>query len=145
MRSLREIADMNVSVPALQREYPETLAVTTLDSDAYLAALDGRAVFRDAVVALMDEHRLDAIAYPASRTVAAAIGDEERQKPFQCIAAGFGGLPAIAIPIGFDPDGLPVGLELLGRPFAERTLIAMSAGFEARTRHRRMPPTAPPL
>jgi amidase len=42
-------------------------------------------------------------------------------------------------------DGLPAGLELMGRPFAEETLIALAAGYEAHTHHRLLPPTTPPL
>ena len=35
--------------------------------------------------------------------------------------------------------------ELMGRPFAEPTLIAVAAGYEAHTNHRVLPPTTPPL
>ncbi|MBE9125060.1 MULTISPECIES: amidase [unclassified Coleofasciculus] len=41
------------------------------------------------------------------------------------------GLPAIAIPTGFDTRGLPVGVQLVGRPAAEATLIALAAQLEA--------------
>jgi amidase len=41
------------------------------------------------------------------------------------------GQPAIAIPTGFTPDGLPVGVQLVGRPGDETTLIALAAQLEA--------------
>ncbi len=41
------------------------------------------------------------------------------------------GQPAIAIPGGFDPNGLPVGVQLVGRPAAESTIIALAAQLEA--------------
>ncbi|MBW4545440.1 MAG: amidase [Symplocastrum torsivum CPER-KK1] len=41
------------------------------------------------------------------------------------------GLPAIAIPTGFDTNGLPVGVQLVGRPAAEATIIALAAQIEA--------------
>jgi amidase len=42
------------------------------------------------------------------------------------------GLPAIALPTGFDhATGLPVGVQLVGRPAAEATLIALAAQLEA--------------
>jgi amidase len=41
------------------------------------------------------------------------------------------GQPAIAIPAGFDPRGLPVGVQIVGRPAAEPTLIALAAQIEA--------------
>jgi amidase len=41
------------------------------------------------------------------------------------------GQPAIALPTGFDEMGLPIGVQLVGRPAAERTLIAIAAQLEA--------------
>ncbi|MEP0869388.1 amidase [Trichocoleus desertorum AS-A10] len=41
------------------------------------------------------------------------------------------GQPAIAIPTGFDPRGLPMGVQIVGRPAAESTLIALAAQIEA--------------
>lgn len=41
------------------------------------------------------------------------------------------GLPAIALPAGFDDRGLPVGIQLVGKPAAEATLIALAAQLEA--------------
>jgi len=116
---------------------------TSLETDAYRASIANRPVFRDAVVALMDEHDLDAIVYPESTQAAPLIGNDT--PPWDCWSAPHGGLPALSVPIGFTADGLPVGIELMGRPFAEETLIAMAAGYEAHTDHRRLPSTTPPL
>lgn len=41
------------------------------------------------------------------------------------------GQPGISVPMGFDADGLPVGVQLVGRPAAETTLIALAAQLEA--------------
>jgi Asp-tRNA(Asn)/Glu-tRNA(Gln) amidotransferase A subunit family amidase len=114
-----------------------------LDTATYRSAIEGRAVFRDAVVALMDEQDLDAIFYPASPNGAEQVGAD--QQPYDCSSASYGGLPAMVVPAGFTSEGLPVGFELMGRPFAEPTLIAMAAGYEAHTDHRILPPTTPPL
>ncbi len=143
VRSLREIVDSNVVTPAVGGFLFDLVAVPSLDTDAYRAALKGRRRFRDAVVALMDEHDLDAIAYPASSSPAALIGGDP--SPFNCESAAYGGLPAMVVPAGFSSRGLPIGLELMGRPFAEPTLIAIAAGYETHTNHRRLPPTTPPL
>jgi aspartyl-tRNA(Asn)/glutamyl-tRNA(Gln) amidotransferase subunit A len=40
------------------------------------------------------------------------------------------GLPAISLPCGFDRDGLPIGLQLAGRPFDEMTLIRAAEAYE---------------
>lgn len=46
------------------------------------------------------------------------------------VAPNFLGLPAITVPVGFDKDGLPIGLQLIGRPWAEATLIRLAAAIE---------------
>lgn len=47
-----------------------------------------------------------------------------------CPAFNATGQPAIAIPTGFTPDGLPIGVQLIGRPAAEATLISLAAQLE---------------
>jgi aspartyl-tRNA(Asn)/glutamyl-tRNA(Gln) amidotransferase subunit A len=43
------------------------------------------------------------------------------------------GLPSLAVPCGFDGDGLPVGMQLIGRPFDEARLFRIGAAFQAAT------------
>jgi Asp-tRNA(Asn)/Glu-tRNA(Gln) amidotransferase A subunit family amidase len=117
--------------------------VKTLDTDAYRGALLGRDEFREAVVAVMDEEDLDAVAYPVSPRTAAPIGGS--QEHWDCETSAIAGVPAMVVPAGFTSDGLPVGLELVARPFDEATLISIAAGYEAKTLHRMLPPTTPPL
>jgi Asp-tRNA(Asn)/Glu-tRNA(Gln) amidotransferase A subunit family amidase len=112
---------------------------------AYQHALDERASLRHDIETLMDDRNLDALAYPISATTALPLGDSEGAGHSDCAAAAVAGLPAMAVPAGFTSDGLPVGLELLGRAFDEATLISIAAGYEAHTDHRRLPPTTPPL
>jgi aspartyl-tRNA(Asn)/glutamyl-tRNA(Gln) amidotransferase subunit A len=53
------------------------------------------------------------------------------------------GQPAISVPCGFTKAGLPIGLQLVGRPFDEATLFRAAAAFEAATDwHLRTPPIA---
>jgi len=53
--------------------------------------------------------------------------------------------PAISVPGGFYADGLPIGVEFLGRPFAEGLLLRAAYDYEQTTHHRRPPATAPAL
>jgi aspartyl-tRNA(Asn)/glutamyl-tRNA(Gln) amidotransferase subunit A len=60
----------------------------------------------------------------------------------RCLAPfNYLGLPALSVPAGFTARGLPVGLQLVGRPFAEARLLATAAAFQGLTDwHRRAPP-----
>jgi len=51
------------------------------------------------------------------------------------------GFPAITVPCGFSDDGLPIGLQLVGRPFDEETVLRAAHAYEQATEwHRRRPP-----
>ena len=50
-------------------------------------------------------------------------------------------LPALALPCGFSKDGLPISLQIVGRPFDEATVLAAGHAYEQATDwHRRRPP-----
>jgi aspartyl-tRNA(Asn)/glutamyl-tRNA(Gln) amidotransferase subunit A len=53
------------------------------------------------------------------------------------------GLPALAVPAGFNANGLPIGMQLVGRSFDETTLLAIGAAFQRATDyHEKVPPAA---
>jgi Asp-tRNA(Asn)/Glu-tRNA(Gln) amidotransferase A subunit family amidase len=141
--SLAEIVAGGDYHPAIGGALQRALAVATLDTADYRDSLRRRDVVRDTIVAFMDDNDLDALAYPTIRQPAAPIGAQ--QSGSNCGTASVGGLPAIVLPAGFTSSGLPVGLELMGRPFSETTLIAIASGYEAHTDHRMLPPTTPPI
>jgi aspartyl-tRNA(Asn)/glutamyl-tRNA(Gln) amidotransferase subunit A len=43
------------------------------------------------------------------------------------------GLPAISVPCGFDPNGMPIGLQLVARPFAEAPLLRVAEAYQRDT------------
>jgi aspartyl-tRNA(Asn)/glutamyl-tRNA(Gln) amidotransferase subunit A len=47
------------------------------------------------------------------------------------ISVNLAGLPGISIPCGFTGSGLPIGLQLIGRPFDEAGLLAVAHAYEA--------------
>ena len=143
VRSLDDILTMDIPGKPGRRLRSFDVATGLTTSPRHREAVQGREPFRDAVIELMDEHDLDAIAYPTSRGIARPVG--KSQNAYDCWSAAYAGAPAITIPTGFTSKGLPVGLELMGRPFDERTLIAIAAGYQAHTKHRLLPPATPPL
>src|SRR5579864_4580838 len=56
-------------------------------------------------------------------------------------AGNLAGLPALSLPCGF-ADGMPIAIQLVGRPFTENTLLAIGKAFQEHTNwHRRRPPS----
>jgi Asp-tRNA(Asn)/Glu-tRNA(Gln) amidotransferase A subunit family amidase len=113
------------------------------ETEAYAAAREARAGLRAALLGTLDRERLDAIVYPTMRVEPTRIPGG--QSGSNCAPSAQSGLPAISIPAGFTENELPVGVELLGRPFDDQRLVAMAYAFEQSSNLRRIPPTTPPL
>jgi aspartyl-tRNA(Asn)/glutamyl-tRNA(Gln) amidotransferase subunit A len=85
---------------------------------------------------------IDAILTPATPSAAFAIGEKGRADPVEMylndiftVTVNMAGLPGISVPGGLDAQGLPLGLQLVGRPFAEETLFALGAVIERAAGH----------
>ncbi len=103
----------------------------------YLKAQQVRTLIRrDFERALAD---VDAVAVPTSPTPAFKLG-ERADDPLQMylgdiftVGAPLAGLPAVSVPCGFTPNGLPVGLQFTGRAWDEATLLRLADGYERAT------------
>ena len=90
--------------------------------------------------------RVDAIITPTAPTTAFKIG-EKTQDPLQMylsdiytISINLAGLPALSLPCGFDSDGLPIGMQIIGKHFAEPTILGVAYSYEQSTDwHKRKP------
>jgi aspartyl-tRNA(Asn)/glutamyl-tRNA(Gln) amidotransferase subunit A len=69
------------------------------------------------------------------------LGKEVRWFEYGTVNLGnITGFPAATVPCGFDSRGLPVGLQIYGRPFEEERVLAFAHGYEQTTEwHRRRP------
>ena len=143
VRSLADVLAKGVIHPSLETAFRRSNEITTLDSDEYRAIVARNARLRDALVKLMDDRRVVALVYPTLRRTSAKIG--EPQQGGNCAASAATGLPAITVPAGFADDGMPVGVEFLGRPFSETDLLKLAFSYEQQTHHRRPPALTPPL
>jgi aspartyl-tRNA(Asn)/glutamyl-tRNA(Gln) amidotransferase subunit A len=81
---------------------------------------------------------IDAILTPATPSAAFGIGDEDMNadpvkmylNDIFTVTVNMAGLPGIAVPAGKDGRGLPLGLQIIGRPFDEETLFAAARVIE---------------
>jgi hypothetical protein len=116
-----------------------------LTSDDYKRRLAARDALAQAASKAMDVNRVEALAYPVTRRIAPILASGGNQIGSNAGLSAQTGLPAISVPAGFTAGGFPVGIEMLGRAFAEPTLIALAYSFEQSTRRRRPPPDLPSL
>jgi aspartyl-tRNA(Asn)/glutamyl-tRNA(Gln) amidotransferase subunit A len=80
--------------------------------------------------------RCDIIATPVAPTTAFKIG-EKTADPLQMylsdiftISVNLAGLPAISLPCGYDGRGMPIGLQIIGAPFGEETILSAADAYE---------------
>jgi aspartyl-tRNA(Asn)/glutamyl-tRNA(Gln) amidotransferase subunit A len=93
--------------------------------------------------------RCDAIVTPTSPTTAFRLGEKVTDplamylSDIFTISVNLAGLPGLSLPCGFDRGGLPIGLQIVGRPFDEQTVLQTAYAYEQATEwHRRLPPPA---
>jgi Asp-tRNA(Asn)/Glu-tRNA(Gln) amidotransferase A subunit family amidase len=102
--------------------------------------------FRNAVLAAMDDAKIDAVIYPTWSNPPRKVGDMQSPAGDNSqILSPQTGFPAITVPMGFTYNSLPAGLTFLGRAFAEPTLIKYTYAYEQATRLRHPPTNFPPL
>jgi amidase len=113
-----------------------------------VAAYKQQDVLRSVLVELMDKYQLDALVLPFRTAVIDDVGVEGGggRPDTRNSLSSYTGLPTIIVPGGFFPgDGMPFGVQFLGRNFSEPTLIKLASGYEAATKHRKAPTSTPPL
>jgi len=83
--------------------------------------------------------RCDVIVTPTAPTTAFRLG-EKTQDPLQMylsdiytISINLAGLPAISLPCGFDGEGMPIGLQIIGKHFYEATILRVADTYERAT------------
>ena len=120
-------------------------------ADAYVRAQRIRALVRAEMLGALD--RFDVLAAPATHTAApplaiaagtgGSFGDLREDLPRRVFSgpASLSGLPTLVLPCGFTTAGLPIGLQLMGRPFEEAALFRLGWAYERETAwHLQRPP-----
>ena len=120
----------------------------------YLRALRRRPLVQAAMVARMDEAGADVVLTPGIGATAPRLDDltmavdGERFNLHEVVPRNtrlfdYVGFPALMMPAGTAPDGLPIGVQLVARPWDDRLVLSAAAAFQSVTdHHRRVPPAS---
>lgn len=110
----------------------------------YIKALRTKALIKQAFDKAFETY--DVILGPVAPTTALKLG-ESLSDPLKMylgdiytVSVNLAGLPGISLPCGFDKNGMPVGMQLLGKAFDEKTIIRAAYAFEQTMSYKR--PTA---
>jgi len=136
VRTFKEIVTSPLLIEPRRRAM--IYAVGRLPTDqAFLLQRQTQETLRIEVLKVMADNRLDALVH-ATFDHAPTRLPRQTQGNNRLLAPALG-YPALALPGGFSSDGLPLGFEFLGRPFAEGTLFKAAYDFEQATKIRRSP------
>lgn len=142
----------------LRERYERDLAAPDpAASLAYRANYAARIALRAFVTGLMEREHLDAVVYPHETKPARSLAEEvpdggaspglpdKRRAGKGNTISSATGLPTVVVPIGFNRDGVGVGLEFLSRSFDESAALRLAFAFEQAAPHRQLPASTPLL
>ena len=124
---------------------------TKVSATVYLSALELREKFIQQFHLALEDAKVDALVVPTTPITAPLIGQEAirlGEKDYSTRAlmlrpnrpANLAGVPAISVPCGFTPAGLPVGLQFIGAVADEHLLLQIAHTFERAHPSQRRPP-----
>jgi len=121
-----------------------TYALSAGYYDAYYSkALKVRTLIRNDFLRAFE--RCDAIVTPTTPNTAFKLG-EKTSDPLQMylediftVSVNLAGLPGLSLPCGFDSKGLPIGLQVIGKPFDEPTVLRVADAYERSSERVQMP------
>lgn len=160
--SVQEIADSGLLHPLHQTGFEGTARALPVDEDPEtIEGANNEQRFREAFMKAMDAARVDALVFPTWAQLPAINGDRNTQigelpqpLPARGVSRPRSSLtfvgsmlqwPALSVPSGYLGEGLPVGLQILGRAWDEKKIVRYAYAYEQATHHRRPPPATPPL
>ena len=148
VHSVEEVMASGKYHPGIKANMETAMSLST-GTPEYNEKLVLRAETKTRIMKLMADLNLDAIVYPHQQQLVCKVGESQQQRNgVLCSVTGF---PSILVPAGFskpEPDaplGIPVGMEIIGRPWSEPLLIEIAYSFEQATQFRKAPLSTPDL
>jgi Asp-tRNA(Asn)/Glu-tRNA(Gln) amidotransferase A subunit family amidase len=139
---MQDIVDSGLHHPGVKDNMLTALSLST-DSDEYRTRLVKRTSLQNKVMKLMADHNLDALVYPHQKQLVCEVGSSQNER--NGVVASVTGFPSICVPAGFStpdknaPIGVPIGMEIMGRPFSEGVLIEIAYAYEQIAKMRKAP------
>jgi amidase len=162
VRNLAELIASGGYLGRLKKTYEDSNAVGEMTTNPdYIGKIKARWLLRAHVAEMMKQWQLDALVFPHETKPARTIAEAVPNKGETAVPGGEAannrtpgtgnrlstatGLPTIVVPIGFNNDGVSVGLEFLGKLYDEATVIRLAYAFEQAAPNRKLPATTPLL
>lgn len=161
--SVQAIAESRLLHPLHQAGFDQAAAARPVKEDPEtIEGLKTEQAYREAFTRAMDAAKVDALVFPTWAQLPAINGDRNTQlmvaEPRTGTQAGPTALgssltfvgstlqwPALSVPNGYLGEGLPAGLQILGRAWDEARILAYAYAYEQATHYRRAPASVPPL
>jgi len=146
-KTVKEIVELEKYHPLHEVSLKATAIAPSPQKDPIVHALEAEEIrMRKAYEEAMQRENLDAFILPVASFPPKLNGDRNVTPPGATtwIASGLH-WPAAVVPMGYTYEDLPSGLQIVGRPWTETTLIEIAYAFEQATNHRHPPSTVPPL
>lgn len=148
VHSLEEVMESGKYHKGIEENMIKALSLST-GTDEYNKRLIERSKLQTKVMKLMADNNLDALVYPHQQQLVCKVGASQNER--NGVLGSVTGFPSICVQAGFSsvskeaPLGVPIGMEILGKPFDEPTIIEVAFGFEQATNNRKEPLSVPVL
>ncbi|NHC43862.1 amidase family protein [Motilibacter aurantiacus] len=153
-----EVARSPLPVEASVLNLLKRSLTTTKDDPAFKDLVDRvLPAATDYKLSLFEDNDLDALVFPYQTSYAAPISNpafsipdpthvpSSRPQPSIFAAYSSVGFPGIVVPMGFGPQGLPMDISLMGKPYAEGEILGMAYDYEQASKLRAPSPLVPGL
>lgn len=147
VHSTEEILKKGLFHPFSEKNMRDAMKLS-VGSPKYLEKIYNKVKLKTKIMKIMADLKLDAMVYPHQQQLVCKVGANQLERNgVLCSATGF---PSICVPAGYVEDenapvGVPVGMEIIGRPWSEGLLISIAYAFEQHSHYRKLPQSVPPL